>query len=433
MNEAGQPITGAKVRVVIPSADLRFAVDKREHRELWVETDPTGSFLIEVDGIEKECVASVDILHPGHRRLVGTLMSGGTPNEVKLSPGGRAEFNARLPESLYFSGRVIDEANQPIEGVSVFSSLNTPTSSAGVERSVTDSDGRFTVYCYESRMFEDERFLNRGKATATLVFQHDRYIDAVLEKIEDLESDKRGELRVTMDSGSTIAGAVVESDGMAAADMLISIVHAGSYQRKAVRTDQQGRFRFDGVQDGKATLRVVDVPRNQKAIRELVVDSDETELEIALQRFEMPVTREYQVLGMTLTDVTPAVNKAYDLNADNVRGVMIVEPGDRAEDLAIGDLRPGYVFWMVGNDRAGDLQTMVNRLVQEANAPTIPPGAAGNTSAWIEPDGTARVRVVYSFRNESSRGTNTQYMRLEPRDVAELVTLQQRLRLDAAN
>ena len=136
---------------------------------------------------------------------------------------------------------------------------------------------------------------------------------------------------------------------------------------------------------------------------------------------------------MTLTDVTPAVNKAYDLNADNVRGVMIVDPGDRADDFAIGELRPGYVFWMVGNDRAGDLQTMVNRLVQEANAPTIPPGAAGNTSAWIEPDGTAKVRVVYLFENESSRGTNTQYMRLEPRDVAELVTLQQRLRLDAAN
>jgi hypothetical protein len=88
---------------------------------------------------------------------------------------------------------------------------------------------------------------------------------------------------------------------------------------------------------------------------------------------------------------------------------------------------------MVGNDRVGDLQTMVDRLFQEANAPTIPPGAAGNTSAWIEADGTAKVRVVYLFDNESARGTNTQYMRLEPRDVAELVTLQQRLRLDAAN
>ena len=279
MDEAGQPITGAKVRVVIPSADLRFAVDKRKHRELWVETDPTGSFFVEVDGIEKECVASVDILHPSHRRLVGTLMSGGTPNEVKLSPGGRAEFNARLPESLYFSGRVVDEANQPIEGVSVFSSLNTPTSSAGVERSVTDSDGRFAVYCYESRMFEDERFLNRERRRQPFDSNTTVTLMSSYRKSRIWKSDKRGDLRVTMDSGSTIAGSVVDSDGMAAADMLISIVHAGLYQRKAVRTDQQGRFRFDGVQDGKATLRVVDVPRNQKAIRELLVDSDETELE----------------------------------------------------------------------------------------------------------------------------------------------------------
>lgn len=294
----GQPIADAKVRVVIPSADLRFAVNPKEHRELWVETDPTGSYSIEVEGIDKECTASVDILHPGHRRLVGTLMSGGSPNEVKLSPGGRAEFNARLPEALYFAGRVVDEANNPIEGVSVLSALNSPTSSAGVERSVTDSDGRFAVYCYESRMFEDEGFLNRGKTTATVRFQHDRYISADLRKLEDLEPANRDELRVTMDAGSTIAGSVIDADGKAAADMLISIV---------------------------------------------------------------------------------------------------------------------------------------NRLIQEANAPTIPPGAAGNTSAWIETDGTAKVRVVYLFENESVRGTNTQYMRLEPRDVAELVTLQQRMRLDAAN
>lgn len=433
LDAAGQPLTGARVRVVIPSADLRFAVDKKEHRELWGETDPTGSYSIKVSGIDKECMASVDILHQGHRRLVGTLMSGGTPNEVKLSPGGRAEFNARLPEALYFAGRVVDEANNPIAGVSVLSSLNTPTSSAGVEQSVTDSAGRFAVYCYESRMFEDESFLNRGKTTAAIRFQHDRFINVGLEKLEDLESANRDELRVIMDSGSTIAGSVVDSNGEAAGDVLISIVHAGPYQRKAVRTDQQGRFRFDGVQNGKATLRVVDVPRNQKAIQELVVDSDDTEMKIALQRFEMPVAKQYQLLGMTLTDVTPAVNEAYDLNADNVRGVMIVDPGSRVDDFAIGELRPGYVFWMVGNDRAGDLQTMVDRLFQEANAPTIPPGAAGNTSAWIEADGTAKVRVVYLFDNESARGTNTQYMRLEPRDVAELVTLQQRLRLDAAN
>jgi hypothetical protein len=106
---------------------------------------------------------------------------------------------------------------------------------------------------------------------------------------------------------------------------------------------------------------------------------------------------------------------------------MIIDPGTRFEDFAIGELRPGYVFWMVGNDRVSDLREMVSHLVNEAKSPTIPPDADGNTSAWIEKNGDARVRVVYNFDNEELRGSNTQYMRLSQKDIAELMELQQRL------
>lgn len=424
---AGTPIADAKVRVVIPSADVRFAVDPNEHREVWGETDPTGSYSIKIDGIEQVTAASLDILHPGHRRLVGTLMSGGTPNEIKLSPGGSTEFDAKLPEAMYFAGQVVDEAGNPIEGVSVASVLRTARSSAGVERTMTNEQGRFAVFGYERKFFEDESFLNRGVPTADLFFRHDRYIDAAQRNLESVEPANHDGLRIVMKSGHSIAGIVSDPQDAAVGDLVVSLSQVESGQRKAVRIDEEGRFRFDGVSDGNAILRVVDVWGNRKSIQHLAIDASNTEMTISLQPIDAPSTTEFGVLGMKLTDVTPAISKAYELNAENTLGVMIIDPGQHSTELAIGELRPGYVFWMVGNDRVRDLRTMVNHLVREATSPTIPPGGIGNTSAWIEKDGAAKVRVVYKFDSESGRGTNTQYMRLEPRDVAELIKLRERL------
>jgi len=423
----GQPIVDAKVRVVIPSAELRFPVDQENHREIWGNTNATGSYSIDVGEIEKDSTASIDILHPGHRRLVGTLKSGGTPNKVPLSRGGRVEFDAKLPTALYFAGKVVDEGGKPLEGVSVASSLGTKTSRAGIERSVTDAEGRFAVYGYESEFLKDHP--KRGKRTAAILFQHDRYIDADLEKLEDLDPSKREDLRVVMQSGYTIAGTVHDLSDRPATDVVVSINQRDPGQRKAALTDSHGRFRFDGVDGGKTTLRVVDVGENRKSIEEFAVDANNTEIKIRLKPIELPSVAKYQVLGMTLANVTTAMNEAYDLRAGKTKGVMIFDPGNRTEDFAIGELRSGYVFWMVGNDRVRDLKALVSKLVQEAKSPTVLPDSPGNTSAWIEKNGDARVRVVYSFDNQQMQGTNTQYMRLTPQDVAELERLNERFKI----
>ena len=55
----------------------------------------------------------------------------------------------------------------------------------------------------------------------------------------------------------------------------------------------------------------------------------------------------------------PAIDEAYDLRATKTKGVMIVDPGDRFADFEVGELRPGYVFWMVGNDKVENLRAML--------------------------------------------------------------------------
>lgn len=178
---------------------------------------------------------------------------------------------------------------------------------------------------------------------------------------------------------------------------------------------------------------MVDVARNRKSIEELNVGASNTEMIVTLERVDSPITTTHEMLGMTLADVTTAIDGAYDLQSEITKGVMIVEPGKSFDAFDIGELRPGYVFWMVGNDRVTDLRSMVSRLVLEAKSPSIPPGSEGNTSAWTVDNGSAKVRVVYTYSNEEGHGTNTQYMHLAPKDIAELETLLASLKPDQQN
>ncbi|TWU48812.1 BlaR1 peptidase M56 [Rubripirellula tenax] len=418
----GKPIADAKVRVVIPAADLRVdAIAAGDHREFWGTTDGKGNYSIDVDGIDEPSSASVDVLHPGHRRLVGTLMLGGDPNEVTLKPGEKVAFDAKLPESLYFAGRLVDEANEPIQGAMVFSSLRDQGASYGIEHSMTDSEGRFSVYCYSQSYFHDQPGQKGPMGTARVWVQHDRFMDAEFEKLEDVESGKRDELVVVLKSGFSIGGTVMDADGSPAADYEISLSQPG--QRKAVRTDNKGKFRFDGVQGGESTIRVVNVAKSRKAIEKIDVDSPNLEMEVKLQVIASPVTTTHSILGMTLADVTSELDQAYDLDADRIKGVMIVDPGNEFESLEIGELRAGFVIWMVGNDRVANFDEMLRQLVKEAKTPTVPQGAQGNTSAIPLKDGGAMVRVVYAYNTVDSRGTNTQYMKLTADQIAELEKL----------
>jgi protocatechuate 3,4-dioxygenase beta subunit len=416
----GKPLGGARVRVVVPSAELRFPLPPDKHREVWGETDEEGAYSIDIPGIDAETTASIDILHPGHRRLVGTMMRGGDKNKVTLTPGKNMEFNAELPPTLYFAGQVVDEAGEPIEGVRVSSMLDTENSTGGVESTLTDAEGRFAVYGYGAEDFhEGPRHVD---PTAIISFKHGQYIDAHLESVEKRAPSEHDQLRVVMQKGRSIGGTVMAADGAPVPDVAVSIFQEKPHQRRGARTDSEGKFRFNGVAASEARLRIVDVPGNRKALIDLTVDQSDTDMKVSLTPFASPIETTHQVLGMTLADVTDKVDEAYNLQTivGKNRGAMIVDPGDRVDDFDIGPLRPGYVFWMVGNDRITDVRSMVSQLVKEAKSPTIPPGARGNLSARVLPNGGAQVRVVYIINDDRGHGTNTQYMKLTAADIAEL-------------
>ena len=417
----GNSIADARVRLVIPAADLRSPVNKNLHREIFGKTDQQGKYSITVDGIASETSASVDILHSGYQRLVGTFMSGGAFNgEVSLSPNEATKFDAELRNALYFAGQVVDEARKPIEGVNVTSNLNTDRSSAYVEATLTDSEGRFEVHGYQVAHFERKSEL--PQTTGVVSFRHDRYEDASLKKIEDLDPGKRSELLVVMQTGHSIGGVVKNADGTPARDLAISITQSEPDQRKAMRTDARGGFHFDGIRSGDSVLRVVDVSGNRKVIKDYRVDSDDTEMTLTLEPFESPITQTFQALGVTVADVTEEIKSAFDLNYS--QGVMVVDISDRLREELNDWVRPGDVCWMVGKEQIVDLRESVNRLVKEAKSPTVPRGPGRNPSAYIEENGDAKVRVVYGYNDDRGGGTNTQYLKLTPQDVGELEKLQ---------
>ncbi|MFN8710740.1 MAG: carboxypeptidase-like regulatory domain-containing protein, partial [Planctomyces sp.] len=316
-----------------------------------------------------------------------------------------------------------------IEGVLVHSSLITKRSSGGIEMTRTDTEGRFAVYGYEEKFFVQNT--EQDIYTARIFFFDDRYIHAELRELESVALPMRGALRVVLRAGCTVSGTVKGTDGMPVPDIAVSITDTQDnplsfeMNRKEGRTDSRGQFSFAGIDSGKATLRVVDVQGNRKSIQELTISETKQEVVVTLEDFKPPIESTHKVLGMTMASVTDEMDQAYDLQRQNTKGVMIIDPGDRFEDFGIGQLRSGDVFWMVGNDAVHDLRTMVRQMVKEAQSPTVPRGASGNrnTSAWILEDGTAMVGVVYGYNDDRGHGTNTQYMKLTPQDVTELEQL----------
>lgn len=411
----GKPLADAQVRLVIPAADLRQLEMTSEYREVWGTTDASGKYTIEIPGVEEEITATIDVLHRGHRRVPGALMGGdGDESDVTLTPGGQAKFDAKLPERAYFAGRVVDEAGEPIEGVHVFGRLSANNGGYSVEWTWTNADGEFALYCYDESWLKDSA--KWKNPTAAIDFQNDDYVYNSVEKLEAIAPTSRDQIKVVLQKGFSIAGRVLNADKSPASGVAISMLQR-PYQRKGVVTDADGKFRFDGVASGSTQWRIVDITGNSKWIQTTDVNESNLEMTVMLEKFESPLTSTYQVLGMTMADVTDAMKEAYD---DRSEGAIVTDPGKRSEGFEIGDLRAGDVFWMVGMEGVDNLRAMVSQLIQEAKSPTTPPGPGVNPSAFPGENGDMRVRVVYSYHDDRGNGTNTQYMKLTPADVSEL-------------
>ena len=416
----GDPIAGATVRVAIPKRDMRFSAEDaprstidqlkswiKAKQELESKSDDSGQYLLEIPNLSRPTEASIDVSVPGYERLSGTLMRGGDNRVVKLIPKGIARENLELKPALYFRGTIVDEDDMPIENVKVNANFRIGRGSGGIERTTTNSDGIFEIFNYPTEAGEE--FIGG------LYFSHPKFLRHSVNNVYKIDETKRESIRIVLDRGRNASGIVLDPQGNPVKNVMVKVTDNRG-NRKAALTDSTGKFALFGLPKGKAKLSVMDFVGNQKT--ELALGEKGETLDITVQLNEIKLPKEIpttQVLGMQLTDITPKLKEAYGLWADG--GALIMDPGKSWKRLAVGTLKPGFYFWMVGNQGVSSVRDFVARLIDETK---------------IQDGPTYRVRIVYTFTKVEFDGTNTQYMVLTKEDVNHLETVLKELSVDAS-
>jgi hypothetical protein len=402
-NEAGEPLREARVIVAIPARDMRF-VDAK-HNTLEAHTDEKGEYRLEIPTI-KPTVVSLDVMKPGYRRSVGTLMSGGDAKEVSVAPGAKAEASFVLQPALYLKGSVVDEDGQQICGVEIGANVAFARGTGGVERTASKSDGSFELFNYsvEPRVGEEAA---RGLVT----FEHPDYIASRIKDSYAFSPAERESIRIVLPTGRKVSGTVHDVAGRPVSNVMVEAFLQNGRERKATTTDANGEFRLRGLAGGPSMLRAHALELNQKVKLPIDLDGDKSGVDLRLEAISLAAVPEVVgVLGMTLTDLTPELESVYELHHD--RGALILDPGEDPDRLEIGQLMEGNNFWMVGMKRVGSVREFVAQILAEA--------AQQDTDEYS-------VRVVYSFRNLDHIGTNTQYLKLTKGDIDQLREVQAQL------
>ncbi len=405
---AGAPLAGARVRVVIPAADMRFVDASTPDRRLETQSDAQGDYRIELTGIAKRTKVSIDAMKPGYERLVGTLMSGGDARSLDVEPGAVAEtFPLRLKPALHFAGVVVDERGKPIPGVQISANAAFDRGSGGIERTATGSDGSFELFNYPLKPFAPRGGPSRG----IVFFSHPDHIDLRIEDIYTIAVKEREALRVVLETGQKLAGTVVDIAGKPVPNATVKAVLKDGTHGKGTTTDAAGKFTLRGLSKGLTALSARSLEIKQKTLAPIAVRGDRDDLVLRLRAISLPADLKPRgVLGMQLADVTPELKSAYDLFQP--RGALILDPGQDSDRLEIGPMAEGYVFWIVGEKRIGGVREFVDQILAET---------AGQDAAVFS------VRVVYSFSTAEVSGNNTQFLKLTKADRGQLQILSDQL------
>ncbi|MGO9922016.1 MAG: M56 family metallopeptidase [Isosphaeraceae bacterium] len=418
-NEAGGPLADVRVRVAIPATDMRFVNVSRElvegagvrYKLVETRTDAGGAYRVEIPGVTGPAKVSLDALKPGYRRLVGTLMSGGDPKEVEVTPATEAEASLMLKPSLYFRGTVVDEKGKPISGVNISAQASYARSSGGIERTATNPDGSFELFCYAEKLPD----IGDGAGRGLVFFSHPDYIDSRLDDIYALTPTDRESVRVVLRTGYKVTGTVIGRTGKPVPHAMVVVGREDRGHEKATLTDADGKFALRGLSGDLTLLRARNLAIKQNTEVPITLSGDKIDLVVRLKPIVVPGgIKSYSVLGMQLADVTPELKSAYDLRYD--RGALIVDPGPNPDRLKIGEIAEGDVFWMVGQRRVGSVCEFVHRLLAEPGVPIA---------------GERRIRVVYGFIRVDAQGTNTQYIRFTEDERKQLQVLSDQLAPDS--
>lgn len=395
----GAPLADALVRVVIPEMDLRLASPPADARVYEVRTDAEGAYRLELPGIDAPTTASIEVLKPGFLRSSGPPMGWVMDDRrLQITPGAEAAASFELTPSRYFKGVAVDDEGEPVAGASVQAYLHDDRSSGWAESTRTAEDGSFELFNYAEKFTAAEHHV--GPARARVLLSREDHVAGTIGDLLALPEGDRESIRVVLPKGAVLAGTVLDAAGEPAPGVTIKANSDGN-EMKATTTDALGAFRLQGIEKAPVTLSVISAELGQKGTAEIQVEGDLDGLSLRLRAMDLPdAPATYDVLGLELADLDPKYQDAFELF--NAKGALIVDPGADPDRLGIGTLARGYVFWLVGEERVGNVREFVERVIAEAEAQPVAP---------------APVRVVYEFHSKDGDGTNTQYLSLMPEDI----------------
>ncbi|MBM4103941.1 MAG: hypothetical protein FJ263_07805 [Planctomycetes bacterium] len=412
-----KPIPNALVRVAIPATDMRNLRKPSEHKILETRTDSDGSFHIALP-YQKGQFVSVDVLAAGFSTAAGTYRSGGNPllgrivmdTDMKKWPMSVNEpLDIPLSKSLFVRGRVVDEQKNPIAGVTVNGQMRIDNGYSCIASTKTDANGRFEIF--------DFPLVKEANEKGELIFIHPQFEKVEFGDLYQLSTDKTSSLEIVLPKGLTAAGKVLDASGNPATGIK---VEAGAVSRDCL-TDMEGRFELAGLKkNDRLILTAYTEDFKYKAIQTLSpFDRNYNDTVLRLEPCDDKPTVSFDLLGMKVADVTPQLQKQFDLFGD--KGVVILDPGKNFAILNIGELKPGYYFWMIGNKQVSNLKEMIAEILRIHTKPE--PKSGG----MIREGHHGNIRVVYGRRGS----TNTQYLKLTDEQADQLRQLGKTLGLSA--
>jgi hypothetical protein len=323
----GSTIEGAQVRMTGSDPNLyrksRFPPEQ--------QTDKTGAVRF------KDVAAGEYTVIARHPAYISTneqfrlIVEEGKPAEltVTLSLGGR------------ITGRAIDESGNPVEDVSVWVTASDPRPDPGRDAIITagfkmgksGKDGMFVIEGIPSGDFQLEARKNG-------------YLQPEKENVAVAAGGEVKDLIITLPSGQTISGRVVDADGNPVRDANVMASFNTCFSQQ--NTDEKGEFTLSGLVDGR--FRVAASARDFLAESKENVPSGTRDLVLILSKAS-------EVSGAVLAD-SPVQNFIIKLLEDDpgsptgkvVRRQQYFRYGDSGE-FTMRFVRPGrYIIMATSQD-----------------------------------------------------------------------------------
>lgn len=162
------------------------------------------------------------------------------------------DIDTRLHASWSVRGVVLDSRGEPVSG-KIGLLTRTKTGSGGSQL-VTDAEGRFTIADLDPKRYAPE--------VTSFELRHPAHLPARLTGFDErVGPDGWAFVEVRLEEGATLTGVVRDADGQPIenADLLLlpkGVSPDGSWwERRALRTDAEGRYAFGGLPDGAWMLR----------------------------------------------------------------------------------------------------------------------------------------------------------------------------------